>query len=232
MYNYFYLLLFISISFGQINNDYLIFSNKQNYDCQIKANKEDIVLSILNSRLSKIDEHFSFFILKKTKEEYVLLILDKRDILSLNKYKSVSLEVKLYVYNVQKDILCCISYDDSNYINLTKEKKVKYMINFDVEYSDIDNITFYDSDFKGLYTVQFSGGGFVPEDYDGKHHPYLIYNHFYNKCTILHNDTNFNEKMIQYNCSELFKTLLNYEYKDCNYKYNYFKEYSLLELKN
>jgi hypothetical protein len=224
MNRYFFLILFTIGCFSQNKFERVPLSSTQSYDGEIKINSEDNVLMKLNSSLRKFSKTLSFFVLSKTSDEYTLIVLDCKDIKSLKKYKSFSTTVSIYYYNTKEEILSCVCYDDSLHLTLTKDNENHYFVEFDARYYELSNVTFYDKNLYGLYTLLYSSAGFIPLDYNGVHEPYLGFNHSDGTCHMVNDSDQIRDVIKDETLMDLYRRLNLLQYSNCEFNYDFIKE--------
>jgi len=159
---------------AQENFNYML-KEKQSFNSFLEMKAKDKYTVGLNKKLRKTKKNFAFIPIKKEKEYWIYLMIDKKEIFSMKNNDLVLSKSEIYVYDIDSNRLISVNYDDANR-TIFEKKMNKYYCNFYLPYSDIDSIDMFNSDLYPIYSIKYTGS-LVLIDEPVDHRPFCIYNY-------------------------------------------------------
>lgn len=160
---------------------------KQSFNSFLEMKAKDKYTVELNKKLQRTKKNFAFIPIKKEKEYFIYLLIDKKQIFHMKNDDLVLSKSEIYIYDINSNLLISVNYDDAN--RTTFEKKMnKYYCEFYLPYSDIDSIDMFNTDLYPVYSIKYTGS-LVLIDEPQDHRPFCVYNYKMNSFYYFENTT-------------------------------------------
>jgi hypothetical protein len=148
---------------------------KQSFNSFLEVKAKDKYTIALNKKLQKAKKNFAFIPIKKEKEYWIYLMIDKKQIFNMKNNDHVLSKSEIYIYDINSNLLISVNYDDAN-LTVYEKKMNKFYCKFYLPYSDIDSIDMFNTDLYPLYSIKYTGS-LVLIDEPLDHRPFCIYNY-------------------------------------------------------
>ncbi|WP_281631310.1 hypothetical protein [Flavobacterium luteolum] len=147
----------------------------QSFNSFLEMKTKDKYTVGLNKKLQKTKKNFSFIPIKKGKQYWIYLMIDKKQLFSMKSDDLILSKSEIYIYDVNSNLLISVNYDDANRTRFEKRMS-KYYCEFYLPYSDIDSVDMFNTDLYPDYSIKYTGSlALIDEPID--HRPFCIYNY-------------------------------------------------------